>query len=78
MRACCVVGAPHADLGEVPVAFVVFHEGNTAPESVIRDQVAAELPRACVPARIVSIDALPEIGIGKVDRKLLKQLAAKA
>lgn len=78
VRACCVVGAPHADLGEVPVAFVVFHEGNTAPESVIRDQVAAELPRACVPARIVSIDALPEIGIGKVDRKLLKQLAAKA
>jgi acyl-CoA synthetase (AMP-forming)/AMP-acid ligase II len=66
VRACCVVGAPHADLGEVPVAFVVVRDGQAAPEKAIRDQVAALLPRACVPARVITIDSLPEIGIGKI------------
>ena len=78
VRACCVIGAPHADLGEVPVAFIVVHEGLAAPESVIRGQVAAELPRACVPARVITVEALPEIGIGKIDRKALKQLAVNS
>lgn len=78
VRACCVIGAPHADLGEVPVAFIVVHEGRAVLESVIRDQVAAELPRACVPARVIAVDALPEIGIGKIDRKALKQLAVNS
>ncbi|HET9404635.1 MAG TPA: class I adenylate-forming enzyme family protein, partial [Burkholderiales bacterium] len=78
VRACCVVGAPHADLGEVPVAFIVVHQGLAVSESVIRSEVAAELPRACVPARVIAIDALPEIGIGKIDRKALRSLAADA
>jgi hypothetical protein len=71
-----VTGKPHLrlgrghcfrDLGEVPVAFVVVRDGQAAPEQAIRDQVAALLPRACVPARVIAIDSLPEIGIGKVD-----------
>jgi malonyl-CoA/methylmalonyl-CoA synthetase len=78
VRACCVVGAPDADLGEVPVAFVVARDHRAASEQAIRDQVAAELPRACVPARIITIDALPEIGIGKIDRKALRRLAEKS
>jgi acyl-CoA synthetase (AMP-forming)/AMP-acid ligase II len=78
VRACCVIGAPHDDLGEVPVAFIVVHEGLAVPESVIRGQVAAELPRAYVPARVITVDALPEIGIGKIDRRTLRSLAAEA
>jgi acyl-CoA synthetase (AMP-forming)/AMP-acid ligase II len=74
---CCVVGAPHADLGEVPVAFVVARNGASLQQSVIQDRVLAELPRACVPARIIVLDALPEIGIGKIDREALKRLAGK-
>jgi acyl-CoA synthetase (AMP-forming)/AMP-acid ligase II len=78
VRACCVVGAPDADLGEVPVAFVVAGDGATVRPDAIQDQVRAELPRACVPARVVVLGALPEIGIGKIDRAALKRLAAKA
>jgi acyl-CoA synthetase (AMP-forming)/AMP-acid ligase II len=78
VRGCCVVGAPDADLGEVPVAFVVGHEGATVQERAIRDRVLAELPRACVPTRVIVLDALPEIGIGKIDRAALKRLAAGA
>jgi acyl-CoA synthetase (AMP-forming)/AMP-acid ligase II len=44
----------------------------------IQDQVRAELPRACVPARIIVLGALPEIGIGKIDRTALKRRAAGA
>jgi acyl-CoA synthetase (AMP-forming)/AMP-acid ligase II len=76
VRACCVVGAPDADLGEVPVAFVVARDGAGVRPEAIQDRVRAELPRACVPARIVVLNALPEIGIGKIDRAALKRLAA--
>ena len=76
VRGCCVVGAPDADLGEVPVAFVVGHNGSTVRERSIQDRVRDELPRACVPARVIVLDALPEIGIGKIDRAALKHLAA--
>jgi non-ribosomal peptide synthetase component E (peptide arylation enzyme) len=31
-----------------------------------------------VPARVITIDSLPEIGIGKVDRRALRRLAEKA
>jgi acyl-CoA synthetase (AMP-forming)/AMP-acid ligase II len=78
VHSCCVVGAPDADLGEVPVAFVVARAGLMPQEKTVRERVAQELPRACVPARVRVLDSLPEIGIGKIDRKRLKQLAAKS
>jgi acyl-CoA synthetase (AMP-forming)/AMP-acid ligase II len=78
VRACCVVGAPDPDLGEVPVAFVVARDGVSVRPEAIQDCVRAELPRASVPARVVVLGALPEIGIGKIDRAALKQLASRA
>jgi acyl-CoA synthetase (AMP-forming)/AMP-acid ligase II len=78
VRGCCVVGAPDADLGEVPVAFVVIRDGASVELRAIQDRVRAELPRTYVPARIIVVDALPEIGIGKIDRGALKRLAENA
>lgn len=78
VRACCVVGAPDSDLGEVPLAFVVVRDGFSASEKQIQDCVAAELPRSYVPARVITLDALPEIGVGKIDRRALRLLAEKA
>ena len=77
VRGCCVVGAPHADLGEVPVAFVVARDGASLQQNAIQDRVLAELPRACVPARVIVLDALPENSVGKIDRGALKRLAGK-
>lgn len=77
VHSCCVVGAPDPDLGEVPVAFVVAREGFTPREQLVRDRVAQELPRPCVPARVFTLEALPEIGVGKIDRAALKRLAGK-
>jgi len=62
----------------VPVAFVVARAGVSVREQAIQDRVRTELTRACVPARVTVLDALPEIGVGKVDRKRLRQLAARS
>ncbi len=78
VRSCCVVGAPDADLGEVPVAFVVTRDGAPVQPRTIQERVGAELPRAYVPARVIVLDALPEIGVGKIDRGALKRLAENA
>src|SRR5574341_2589292 len=78
VRGCCVVGAPDADLGEVPVAFVVARDDVPVRDGAIQERVRAELPRSYVPARIIVLAALPEIGIGKIDRAALKRLAGNA
>jgi acyl-CoA synthetase (AMP-forming)/AMP-acid ligase II len=75
VEATCVVGQPHADLGEIPVAFVVA-TGNVRPNcDEIRDVVSKSLSRIYRPAAIYFIDKLPETSVGKVDRKALAALA---
>ncbi len=75
VAACCVIGAPHADLGEVPVAFVVRRDGAAgaavgAPE--LSALVARRLARSHVPAAIRFLEALPVTAVGKVDRRALR------
>lgn len=72
VKSCCVVGAPHADLGEVPAAFVVLHADQSATQDGLKGVVAEQLSRIHVPQHIIFVDVLPEIGIGKIDRKTLR------
>jgi acyl-CoA synthetase (AMP-forming)/AMP-acid ligase II len=74
IRDCCVVGAPDADLGEVPVAFVVLREGVGLDEPGLKDFVRGSLARIYVPAQIRRLDVLPVNGVGKTDRKALRGL----
>lgn len=89
VAACCVVGAPDDDLGEVPVAFVqragaadpqAAEGGPAAPEApAIRAEVLARLGRIYVPQAVWWVDRLPENAVGKVDRKALaRRVAATA
>ena len=73
VRACCVVGGPHADLGEVPVAFVVLREDGGATPEELQALVEDRLSRMYVPAEVRFEAALPENAVGKVDRKALKE-----
>jgi acyl-CoA synthetase (AMP-forming)/AMP-acid ligase II len=73
VRACCVVGGPHADLGEVPVAFVALRAGQDARADDLKKLVGERLSRIYVPDEIRFVDALPENSVGKVDRKALRQ-----
>lgn len=72
---CCVIGGPHADLGEVPVAFVRLRDGETPrPDDVeLRAFVADRLPRTHVPATVRFVDAWPETSVGKIDRQALRK-----
>lgn len=78
VAACCVVGGPHADLGEVPVAFVVPRGGQTADAAELRALVGRRLSRLHVPAAIRFVEALPVNAVGKVDRRALKAKPAGA
>ena len=71
VESCCVVGEPHADLGEVPVAFVQPRAGAAPDARELDALVAGRLSRAHVPARIHLVAALPENAVGKVDRAAL-------
>ena len=74
VRACCVVGGPHADLGEVPIAFVALRPGRSAREEELKTLVGGRLSRIYIPDQVRFLEALPENSVGKVDRKALRQL----
>src|SRR5699024_6160676 len=73
VAACCVIGMPDADLGEVPAAFVVRAPGARTGEDDLQGVIRDRLTRSHVPQRITFVDALPERGVGKIDRKALRQ-----
>jgi malonyl-CoA/methylmalonyl-CoA synthetase len=75
VKHCCVVGAPDADLGEVPVAYVVRRSDATASD--LQAAVAQRLSRPHIPQRIVFMDILPENATGKINRTALKAQAAQ-
>lgn len=74
VKECCVVGAADADLGEVPVAFVVLRQGEQLDEPELKDFVKQSLARIYVPAAFHTIDTLPTNGVGKIDRKALRKI----
>lgn len=47
IAACCVVGRPDNDLGEVPVAFVVCRAGSHVTADDIKALIRNKLPRSC-------------------------------
>lgn len=70
-----VVGQPHDFLHEVPVAFVVAERTNTSLTGDIEAACEAELARFKRPREIRYLAELPRIGIGKLDRNALRDLA---
>ncbi|MDE2416139.1 MAG: AMP-binding protein, partial [Comamonadaceae bacterium] len=71
-----VVGVPHADLGEVPLAAVVLRPGadaSLAQARAIAGRAAEVLARMKLPQRMVFVDALPRLETGKLLRRRLKE-----
>jgi acyl-CoA synthetase (AMP-forming)/AMP-acid ligase II len=77
VAASCVVAQPEAELGEVPVAFVVSRYPQAISEHTLQNWVSVRLSRTYVPARVEFMQSLPENSTGKVDRGALKSLAAR-
>lgn len=72
VREVAVVGMPDERWGEVPVAFVAFHEGATATEAELIEWVRGRLAHFKAPKRVVVVDALPIGGTGKVSKPALR------
>ncbi|MBS0509100.1 MAG: AMP-binding protein [Proteobacteria bacterium] len=71
-----VVGVPHPDFGEVPLAAVVLRPGvDATPETAraISANAAEVLARIKLPQRMVFVDALPRLETGKLLRRKLKE-----
>ncbi|MGE8321423.1 MAG: AMP-binding protein [Comamonas sp.] len=71
-----VVGVPHADFGEQPIAAVVLQRGTPAtPETAqaIAATAAEVLGKIKRPQRMVFVDSLPKLETGKLLRRVLKE-----
>ena len=71
-----VVGVPHADFGEQPIAVVVLQRGTPATADTaqaIAAQAAAVLGKIKRPQRMVFVDSLPKLETGKLLRRVLKE-----
>ena len=72
----CVVGRPDAELGEVPVAFVVPRNGVTVTRAEVERFLSERgLAHYKWPVAVHPLDELPLSGPGKVNRKSLRQHA---
>jgi O-succinylbenzoic acid--CoA ligase len=75
VREVSVVGIADARWGEVPVAFVVLRPGHALPGD-LDGWCRRSLAGFKVPARFITLEALPRNAMGKVERTALRQLAA--
>jgi acyl-CoA synthetase (AMP-forming)/AMP-acid ligase II len=73
-----VVGAPSADWGETPVAFVTLRGGERASGEEIRAFANAKLGKTQRIADVRVLDALPRSHIGKVLKRALRDEYVKA
>lgn len=71
-----MVGRPDADLGEVPVAFVVARAGAAVDIERVTEAVEKQLSRIYRPEAVLVVDTLPENAVGKVDRNALARRVA--
>lgn len=71
---CAVFGVSDDRLGQRVVAAVVTHPFGAAPSPAeLRDYVALALDRTAAPREVHLVDELPRLGIGKVDRRALRE-----
>ncbi|WP_295313055.1 malonyl-CoA synthase [Roseobacter sp.] len=67
-----VIGVPHPDFGETPVALVVPGEGAEPDTDALAEAVGNSLARYKHPRSILLIDELPRNTMGKVQKNMLR------
>jgi rifamycin polyketide synthase module 1/2/3 len=68
VRDAAVIGAPHDELGEVPVAFVVPERAGALDAEAVLAWCRTELSAFKVPHRLLEADSIPRTGSGKIMR----------
>jgi fatty-acyl-CoA synthase len=78
VRECAVIGRPDPRWDEVPVAYVIRHQGCMVEAEGLKAHVLTQLARFKVPREIVFVDDLPRTALGKVQHFMLRQLDGTA
>ena len=80
---CAVIGVPDEKWGERPMALVVDRAEGGLKASVVREHLMKHvetnrISRYAVPeeSRIVFVEEIPKTSVGKIDKKLLRKMAA--
>ncbi len=68
-----VIGEPHPELGEVPVAYVVVRDGSPLSPEAIIDYAASGMARYKRLSRVVLTESIPRSPSGKILRRVLKE-----
>ena len=72
-----VIGVPHADFGET-VAAVIVDADTPATDEALDQALRSSLARFKHPKQIIRVDALPRNTMGKVQKKMLRELYSAA
>jgi long-chain acyl-CoA synthetase len=68
-----VIGEPNARHGEVPIAYVACHDGQSLSDAELRAFCRNHLGRHQVPRRFVVLERLPRNGAGKILKRELRK-----
>jgi malonyl-CoA/methylmalonyl-CoA synthetase len=68
-----VIGVPHRELGEAPVAVIVPRDNDFSDAEAIKEGLAQRLARYKQPRAVVFVDALPKNAMGKVQKAALRE-----
>lgn len=72
-----VIGEPHPDLGEVPVAYAVIREGAELTPEMLIDYAASGMAKYKRLARVLLTESIPRSPSGKILRRILKETHLK-
>ena len=67
-----VIGVPHVDFGETPIAIIVQETEMTADLIAINNNLTKSLARYKHPKKIILVDELPRNTMGKVQKNILR------
>src|SRR3972149_5347140 len=73
VKESAVIGIPYKSIGDIPKAFIVLKDGESATEDEIISYCTANLTKYKVPKKIEFRKELPKSLIGKILKKVLKE-----
>ena len=73
-----VIGVPHPDFGESPVAIIVAQNGATPDLDAIAGTMQQSLARFKQPRKLIIVPELPRNTMGKVQKNVLRDTYADA
>jgi len=69
-----VIGEPHPELGEVPVAYVVVRQGSNVSAEMLIEYAASGMAKYKRLARVFVTESIPRSPSGKILRRVLKEI----